>query len=195
MSVLGLDLSLTSTGYVVLASSGTVLDHGTVGYGLKKPKVADHQKRLADIAEKVEDVLSDASPQYVVMEDYAFNKFSKTQSITGLAELTGVVKYTLHQWRHEPIIVTASHARKVVVGKSPGTTAADRKKKITVKDKLAVMVKEQYSLTFPTDDEMDAFVLAEAIRKLAKGGPLDPSVIAALRKTTKRRKGAKKSGK
>jgi len=58
------------------------------------------------------------------------------------------------------------------------------------------MVKTDFGLEFKTTDEADAFVLAEAVRRLSGGaGPLSPEQIASLHKIEKRAKGGKKRGK
>jgi len=193
MSVLGLDISLTSTGCVVLSNGGEVLYNGTLGYGLIKPKVWDYQKRLNAIVNGVEEILSDYGPGLqVVLEDYAYGKKKNTSSLTGLAEATGAIKCLLYQWEIEPIILTASQARKITFGFNPSVSKVERKLGSDIKIKLAKELLDRFGSTFPTDDEVDAFILAEAVRKLADGKPLPPDVIESLRKAGGRRKGKKK---
>jgi len=194
MSVLGLDLSLTSTGYVMISCSGTLLVHGTTGYALSKATEKEEAKRINDITEFIEALIGEYQPKYVVIEGYAYNKsFTNKANIT--AELTGVVKNMLFLNRMDFLSIPATQARKIVFEMPVGVNSSERNKKITVKDKLASLVKEKFGLKFNTDDEVDAFILAEAIRKVSSGTDLSIEVIDSLQKIQNKRKKVKKGGK
>jgi len=191
-TVLGLDLSLTSTGIVVLSPRGEVLYNRVTGCQLRKAKIWDEQKRIAEIVEVIEEILGgEYGIKYVAMEDYAFNQ-RKDSKITKQAELVGAVKYMLYQYRIEPVVVGISQSRRLTFGIPVGVSNKERKEGMKIKDKVKALVKEQYDLEFSTNDETDAFVIAEAVRKAAMGGDgLTVKEIESIRKLLSRRKGEK----
>ena len=187
-TVLGLDLSLTSTGIVVLDQSGEVLHHEVAGEELVKATPSQKQKRVRKIASRVMLVQAKYNPKRVVIEDYGYSTMKGgTSSITQLAELCGVIKMFLHMKGVDPVVMSASQARKITLGTGVGVTSAERRKKMTVKDKVAVMVVSQYGKKFEINDETDAFVLAEAGRKILAGEPLPVDVMESLYKSRERK--------
>jgi len=198
MAFLGLDLSLTSTGIVILSKSGALLHSSAYGYGLKKAGTDDEIKRLLDITNRIESVVSEFPIECVGIEDYAYRRAGSGSQITRQAELTGVVKTTLYQYRLKIFVVGISQGRKITFECPVGVSNAERKEGMDIKTKVMELVKTKYGLDFETTDEADAFVLAEAVRKLIVPGNPSPEALKELQKLERRQKGApiiKKGGK
>ena len=150
----GLDLSLASTGIVVIDKDGDINLQRTVGYSLKEDaSERESIERQMYIATSVIDSMK-AIPERprVVIEGYAFSK--RSSSVTKLAELRGVVKSQI--WLVFQIcadIVTVGEARRVVLGK--GNTAKSS----------VVGILRARGLTIGDNDIADAYVVAECLRR------------------------------
>ena len=137
----GLDLSLRSTGIVVL-EEGKVIDAVTIR---TKPKVRG-PARWNKILEGIAVVYEVARPDLAVLEGIAYGSHTACLS----AELSALVRYYLY--KHEI-------AYKMV---APGTL-----KKITSskgnanKKQMAEAVKRRWHLEFEDDHQVDAFCLAK----------------------------------
>lgn len=136
--VVGLDLSLTSTGFYCLASSGpnsgTVLSTNLTGW-----------ERVDRI---LYDVLSLCSVNdLVLIENNAFNAIGSAKS--KLAALNGIVEFAL--WRRQiPVVLVApTTLKKFILGKGNGE-----------KSMILREVFRRYGLEAGTDDEADACDLA-----------------------------------
>lgn len=88
MVVLGLDLSLTCSGFGLLSG-----DECT-GYGHFKTDNLRGIPRLSLLRKKILYILKTTDPGLVVVEDYAFAGKGK---VIGLGELGGVVKTAIHE--------------------------------------------------------------------------------------------------
>lgn len=165
--VMSLDLSLTSTG-AVLVPGDWGGDWGRIARGRVQPKLP----RFATEDEKIERLIKanaaivtfarERRPTHLVIEQYAYNMASDKGRAHGLAiaELGGLVKAALHHGcglSIEPFI--ASTARKLLLGKLPATRA---KKGEPKPPKLKTVVFQTLrSMGMPQDwgeDEADAFV-------------------------------------
>ena len=174
---MGLDLSLTGTGCVVLDEEGTILSHNLWGEKLTRDaSVRDKIERMVYIAEKIvgaaksalkglPDDLHDFNTfvgkrsksrsvakdfLHVGIENYAFGAKGAQND---LGELQGVIKSQLWLALHvEPVMIASSTGRKAVMGKGNFP-----KKKI-----LAELVRR--GLELRNHDEADAYVIAECLR-------------------------------
>lgn len=160
--VIGLDLSLTSTGIVSLVEVGK--DWGVhsslhVGHSLKRDAaVREKIERYVVIAAAVLDTVRQFKGMEVTVgiEGYAY---SKKGAQNDLAELQGIVKSQL--WlgeRIEPVIVSVTEARKLVLG----TGSPKGSKKGKTKEGVAKILKGM-GLEFDSDDEADAYVIAKCV--------------------------------
>ena len=149
--VLGLDLSLTGLGMVMLNPDGSVEFEEVVGMRLERgARMKDRVERLIYLAGRVVEVVHDYDPEVVVIEDYAYGAFGATFD---LGELGGVVKTSL--WTRcqiEPVVVPSSSARKVVLGHG-------RPKK----KEIIPMLRER-GFSFKDHNIADAYVVAEWFR-------------------------------
>ena len=154
--VLGLDLSLTGLGMVVLGAEGEVLFSETVGERLSRgASVREKIERLLYLSGRVLEVVKTHEPDAVVIEDYAYGaRFGATFD---LGELGGVVKTSLWlRCKIEPIMVGSGTARKVVLGHG-------RPKKAEIIPMLRKM-----GGVFKDHNEADAYVVAEWLRATSK---------------------------
>lgn len=161
--VMGLDLSLSSAGVCLVSprADGTGVDYGTealvyapdkskmtkTASGKSKSLTIDQKvERLIWIRDQVQVIAQQANIAGAYIEDYAFS--ARSSSVTGLAELGGVVRVMLlEEFGITPIALTVSQCRKFVCGDGKVTKALTQ-----------VWLKEQ-GLEFATDDEGDAYVV------------------------------------
>lgn len=173
---MGLDLSLTGTGCVVLDADGNVLISDCWGDKLKRDaRVRDKIERMIYIAKEIihtarevlkNDVRIDDRVEFVGdllrggvlcvgIEGYAF---SRQGAQNDLGELQGVVKSQL--WLAlgvEPVVMAVSSARKLVVGSGNAK-----------KDRVQAVLAER-GFVFDNHNIADAYVIAEAIRRKEQG--------------------------
>ena len=154
MKIYGIDASLRGFAH-------TVLDDGKVVF---KDRI-DTEKmtgltRIAHILDAVAAVLGGHDPQIIVIEDYAFS--AQTNNITRLAELGGVLKWTLHGKGYATgrdailrgqkmfMVQAQSAMKKFCLGN--GAMKKD--------SRYLLAVFERLKLAFDNDDEADAYMHA-----------------------------------
>lgn len=102
-TVLGLDLSLTSSGLALPDGSVTSIKTKTKGC-----------TRLAEVRDRVIKYLVDSNADYVAMEGYAFGRPNQAHYI---GELGGVVKTALHEAGCHFVVVPPSNVKMYATGK------------------------------------------------------------------------------
>ena len=153
MNFIGLDLSLTSTGMVVLPSEGNIplkWEHIST-----QPNLMHYISRYESIACRIVDAYCPQAEDYILIEDYAFNKkFGLAQS----GELGGIVKYYLSKYTSVPLehiwTVSSTTLKKFVLGAGKGD-----------KNLILREVFKKYQFEAINDDVSDAYVLAAMMRK------------------------------
>jgi hypothetical protein len=159
MNHMGLDLSCTGTGIVVLDDEGVVLATAKDGWALdrKTTTVLDYIDRLLHITTTILDLVrahGGAAGLAVGIERYAYNARG---SQNDLGELGGVVKTQLWLAEHVlPQIVAVNSARALVFGNG------------RIKKKLVEPALASKGFAFGDSDIADAYVIAEAIRLKAR---------------------------
>ena len=137
--LMGLDLSLTSTGVSVNGETFTI-----------KPKTKGVE-RLAEISDQIVDWANRIRPIAVIIEGYSYgSKFSRAHA---LGELGGSVKLVLHKSGFKTVEVPPKCRAKFATGN--GNSG-----KIDVLASLRVMDPEKFGKDFG-DDECDAWVLEQ----------------------------------
>lgn len=158
--VVGLDLSLTGTGCVILPAAwepgswGRVLSW-QIGRPLKKGATdRERVERLQHIVDEIVDKTMSHFPTDIAVEDYPFAQMqSHTRS---LAELGGVVKLALYEtYDIVPKPVHSASWRKLLLGKVPKKNA---KEIAQAEIRLAGCPKDW------TGDQADAFGIANWMR-------------------------------
>lgn len=156
--IMGLDLSLTSSGITVLDGNGGVIFRDTRGYSVQKKgrEWADRAflnrgkiERLLGIAASVLGVAREFQVRKVYIEDYAYSKHSS--SVTGLAELHGVVKCgLLERFKIYAEPVSSRTIRATCLGAGCGGYSKEQVRGLLAK----------YGMVFDNDDLMDSYMVA-----------------------------------
>ncbi len=137
---MGIDPSLTSTGYVVLNNSKLVVS-GTI------PVKETGIKRLFYIKHELHGLLIDHAPALVVIEGYAFARVNQAHQI---GELGGMIRMLLAEGFYRWMEVAPTQAKKFATGKGNAP-----------KDLILMNVLKRWGMEFGSSDEADAFVLAK----------------------------------
>jgi hypothetical protein len=156
---MGLDLSCTGTGIVVVDEAGAVQATARDGWELHRDStVLDKIDRLLHIAKTILDLATThrlaGDGLLVGIEGYAYNQRGATAD---LGELGGVVKTQL--WLSQeiaPRILAVTTARALVFANG------------RLKKKLVQPMLVERGLTFGDPDIADAYVIAEALRLQAR---------------------------
>jgi len=152
MIALGIDLSLTGTGLVVLDEDKLIYSE------CFKPKNKSGSRRLVEIRCKISKTLKEYAPALVCLEGYSFR--SRGRAVFQIGELGGIVRVLLYEsdlhgsdlyesgikW----LEIAPSQVKKFATGK--GNSG---------KDLILQQVYKRWGQEFETSDEADAFVLAK----------------------------------
>lgn len=164
MISVGLDLSLTHTGYAILSQDGVVLASGVIK---SKPCGSTHlaeTKRIVNIVEeavqKIDDFKEEGEGILVSIEGLAF--MAKGTSLVQLAGLNYLTRILCAQFDWPFIIVAPSTLKKFATGSGKGD-----------KDMMMMAVYKNYGFESIDNNECDAYALA--VTGLAVlGNPLKP---------------------
>jgi crossover junction endodeoxyribonuclease RuvC len=162
--VLGIDPGLASTGYGVVALDGgslTALDGGVI----QTPAGIPLERRLADIHEEIERLLSAHAPDAVALEELYFGQNVRTAFAVGHAR--GVVMLAAGQRRLPCSSYTPQKVKAAVCGNGRAE-----------KDQVARMVKMLLSLTEEPRPDHAADALAVAICHASRA-PLNAALAGA----------------
>lgn len=143
MTVMGLDLSLTGTGLVILDAEARILEHVAIQVGGRG------MDRVIAIEEAIRRRLSGMEVALVAIEGYAYGVRRRQSHLADLAELGGVVKRRLIQEAVPYVVISPAAVKKFATGKGNAG-----------KDKVAVAAYKKWKVEFETADEVDAYVLA-----------------------------------
>ena len=141
MRVIGLDLSLTSTG---VCKANAV--QGTMSHIIRTTNRLSRYERLAKIRDSVLDTVGDAG--LVVVEELPSHG-PNNATIVRLGELHGVIGTALHEWSVPVARVAVSSLKKYATGKGNAK-----------KTDLRMAALKRFGIEFDSDDECDAFFLA-----------------------------------
>lgn len=162
MRILGLDLSLTSTGYCVLEDD-RVAWHGSVS-----PQSRDIA-RLAEFDHWIRydmDLRSGFHPSVdqVAIEGYSFGSISHHHAI---GELGGVIKLAIRDADVPLTVIPPATWKKQLLGKGN-----------LQKDQVRLEAFKRYGVEFPSQDTLDAWAVAMCLRRqllgLDKPQPKEP---------------------
>jgi crossover junction endodeoxyribonuclease RuvC len=145
MIVIGLDLSLTSTGAVVLGPGEEQGDFCTEESLVIKSKYKG-EARLEHLREQIMVLVSLNQPDLIVIEGYAFGR---PNAMAPIAELGGVVKHSLYINGWPFILVPPTRVKKFACGKGNAK-----------KDEVRLGVYKRWGFEAKTNDEVDAYALA-----------------------------------
>lgn len=115
MHIIGLDLSLVSTGIVVIDMNKRIIHQSVAGFSLTRDaNVSTKVSRLIAISRQILSVVKKFNVKQVGIENYAFQAKGAQND---LGELHGVVKSQLHLAGIEPMLIPPSLGRKKVFDK------------------------------------------------------------------------------
>lgn len=162
---MGIDPSLTSTGYVILDKNEIVVNGIIMA---KESGIA----RLFSIKREIKELLVDFSPKLVVIEGYAFARANQAHQ---MGELGGMVRMLLDEGFYRWLEVSPGQLKKFATGKGNST-----------KDVILMHVYKRWKVEFNDNNIADAFVLAKIGQSVlgdTKGLTQDQlDIIKALRK-------------
>lgn len=140
--ILGLDISLSATGWALIQLNGHLLAMGTI----KSKPMVNRFDRFTHILKNIKAVGNFGSLSLVVIEGYSFNSFGK---VFDIAELSGIIKFELFKSSIKFVEVPPNTLKKFVTGKGNS-------------DKNIMMQKayKQWGIEFADDNVCDAFCLA-----------------------------------
>jgi len=155
VNVMGVDLSLRSTGVIILSGDGGVVFRGSNGYDLKKTATPiEKTERLIDVADWVSDVYSKFDVTHVAVEEKVVST-KRPGAHLDLAELHGVIRVNMWEIHHVGMFrYGVSALRKSVLGKGYKT------KKETHKVLISRMFEDGVCCSGWTKDEIDAYLVA-----------------------------------
>lgn len=139
-SIIGIDASLTSTGWCHLSKEGMEAGH----FGSKK----FGPERLRELFDKLDDVLGLALPTLAVVEGYSYGSPNNREA---LAEWGGLVRILLWDRKIPTLIVAPQTLKKFVL---PGGGSND-------KDMILLESFKRWGVEFANNDECDAHALAQ----------------------------------
>lgn len=144
-NVVGLDLSITSTGMVKIPVGGINIENWCFTTKAEM-QIYDRYRFLAgSIVKRIEPF------DLIVVEDYAFGVKINRSRIVQLAELGGIVKMGVrHKVGVWPVPVSSATLRKFATGSGKAS-----------KDDIKLQCYKKDRVEFPTTDETDAWVLTQ----------------------------------
>ena len=150
MITIGLDLSLTHTGYAII-KDGTVLDSGVIKSKPCGDKPIDEIRRISkiadDIMDKIHENCKEEDPALVVIEGLAF--MAKGTSLVQLSGLNYLIRMYLMNLKYPFLIVAPTTLKKFITGSGKGE-----------KDMMIMSVYKDYNFEAIDNNENDAYALA-----------------------------------
>ena len=150
MRVLGLDLSLSSTGYVLLDDEQAVWYGSVAGGALRDVDRLEHFDRW------IRSELRDKRFSHVGIEGYAYAAVHTHAHALG--ELGGVIKLAVQQARIPLTIVPPATWKKALCGKGN-----------LDKRNASVEIHKRYGVSFASEDTLDAWAVAMYVRRQLLG--------------------------
>ena len=152
MIIMGIDPSLSSTGYAVVDGLGTKVKLITSGYIKTSPRDMEIDERMNKIAEELVAVLVRTCADYVIIERPAFGMNNGVRSVQDLAGLYYVILCKLSRMGYLVIPVMPAGWKSKV-----GVKGKDRKEQ---KQNAINLVARLFGKKVETNDESDAICIA-----------------------------------
>jgi Holliday junction resolvasome RuvABC endonuclease subunit len=152
MRILGLDLSLRSTGYVLLD------EDDVAWYGVVGSDTLRESERLAMFDRWIREQLRDKRFTHVAVEGYSYGTPQGHTHAFGIGELGGVMKLAIHQAGIPMQVIAPGTWKKVLCGN--GSLS---------KKNSAVELYKRYAIEFHSQDTLDAWAVAMCRRRQLLG--------------------------
>ncbi len=140
--ILGLDISTTSTGLLLLSPTGNVIFAEAIVPDPGRKKKLTVIERGIIIAQRIAQIVQARDPDRIVIEDYGF----ASQSLAPQAEVKGIVLAVLHQMGRKWVLVSPNALKKFAGGKQ--------------KEDVRLEVYKRWGFEHASNDVVDAYVLA-----------------------------------
>ncbi len=154
----GLDLSLTGTGLVILNEKGKMIKHELIKSKKTGDKPSLELDRIMEIRAKIfnsiDSVVKDEDYCYVAIEGVAYG-VNKTTSLIQLAALNYMVREWLSYNEWEFVIVAPTSLKKYITGKGN-----------IHKEMMLMETQKKYKISFEDNNTCDAFGLAIMVYSL-----------------------------
>lgn len=150
MRILGLDLSLRSTGYVLLD------EEDVTWYGVVGSETLREAERLQMFNQWIREQLRDRRFDHVALEGYSYG--SKQTNLPQTGELGGVMKLAIFQARIPLHVIAPGTWKKVLCGNG----SLDKKN-------AAVEIFKRYGVEYRSQDVLDAWAVAMCLRRQLLG--------------------------
>ena len=145
---LGLDLSLTGTGVVVLNDGKIVKQRLIKSKPISDGKPSDEVKRIRKIVEEIELIVGDSTPTIAVIEGLAFMVKNAT-ALVQLAALNYMTRAMLMDYNVPFLIIAPTSLKKFVTGNGAAK-----------KDVMLIETYKRWGVSILNDNECDAYGLA-----------------------------------
>ena len=143
--IIGLDLSLTSTGVSVYSISENTI----ITESIKTSNKNSYMQRYRIILDRITEIDHFIVPAAIYfIEGYSFGSFGKSSSMSNLIELGGIIKYDLTNRERFYIDVPPTVLKKFVTGKGNAK-----------KEDIKLALYKKYHKEFKNSDEADAYAL------------------------------------
>ncbi len=152
MRILGLDLSLRSTGYVLLDEADVVW------YGVVGSDTLRDVERLWMFDRWIREQLRDKRFQYAALEGYSYGSPQGKTHAFSIGELGGVIKLAIHQAAIPIHVIAPGTWKKVLCGNG----SLDKKNS-------AVELYKRYGIEYRSQDTLDAWAVAMCLRRQLLG--------------------------
>lgn len=151
--IVGLDLSLNSTGIALAYDDSNSPKYGSVDVSIiTTDRNTNYYDRIHYIWDQIQTKVftQTGRPASFFIEDYSFGAFGKSSSVTKLAELGGYIKVNLHTHGlcNMITLVPATVIKKFICGFGNAK-----------KSDMKLEFFKKYELSYKTDDEVDAHSL------------------------------------
>lgn len=155
MRILGLDLSLVSTGYVLLDDGGDPASALLTWHGAVGSKDLRDVERLAMFDKWIRKAIIENRLDHVAVEGYSFASVSHHHAI---GELGGIIKLAVHQARITLHVIPPSTWKKALCGKGN-----------LKKDQVRLELFKRYGVEFSSQDTLDAWAVATCCHRQLLG--------------------------
>jgi len=146
MNFIGLDLSLTGTGVVVIDTAGTIISQDLIKTNSKQ----DMEERFDDILNKIFDIIGKYPKEDIIiyMEGLSFG--SSGQSMLELAGLHYIVRHMFWTHKYNFTVIPPSKIKKFITGKGS-----------CKKELILLYVFKKFGVTIEENNIADAYCLAQ----------------------------------
>jgi crossover junction endodeoxyribonuclease RuvC len=144
MNYIGLDLSLTGTGIVVLDSTGVVITQDLIKTNSKQ----EMEERFDNIIDQIDTIIENYKDKIIYMEGLSFG--SSGQSMLELAGLHYIVRHAFWRYKYNFTVIPPSKIKKFITGKGN-----------CKKELMLLYVFKKFGVTIEENNIADAYCLAQ----------------------------------